>query len=157
MRLVLAEPDAAMRQRLGRAAGTLRLASNGGEVRVELSDAAAGALPFSDGEFDAVVSTLVLCSVADPPRALEEIHRVLKPGGRLVFIEHVAAQDGSSRLRWQRRLEPLWKRVMGNCHLTRDTEAAIRAAGFALGEVQRESLRKAMPIVRPSIRGVATR
>ena len=145
--LVLAEPDPSMRRRLAaRAAGR------------EVIDAGAERLPFEAGRFDAVVCTLVLCSVGDPAAALAEIHRVLAPGGRLVFVEHVAAgDDHPRRRRWQGRVEPIWKRLMGNCHLTRDTEALIRAAGFTVEEIERESLRKAMPLVRPSIRGVARR
>jgi ubiquinone/menaquinone biosynthesis C-methylase UbiE len=147
-RLVLAEPDPAMRARLARKVRRRATA---------IVDAAAEKLPFADGEFDAVVCTLVLCSTEDPGGALTEMRRVLRPSGRLAFIEHVAAAEGSNRLRWQRRIEPLWKRLMGNCHLTRRTNEAIAAAGFALDEVRQESLRKAFPLVRPSIRGIAVR
>jgi len=108
-----------------------------------------------DESFDAVVSTLVLCSVRDVHGALREIFRVLRPGGRLLFVEHVAAHPDSRRFAWQRRLEPLWKRVAGNCHLTRDTEGALRRAGFQLEGIERESMRKAMPFIRRCIRGVA--
>ena len=80
---------------------------------------------------------------------------MLKPGGRLVFLEHVAADGRPARLKWQQRIEPVWKRLMGNCHLTRRTEAAIAAAGFEIERIQRESIRKALPIVRPSIHGIA--
>jgi ubiquinone/menaquinone biosynthesis C-methylase UbiE len=146
-RLVLAEPDPAMRRRLAKRAGE----------RADVVDAPAENLPFADGSFNAVVCTLVLCSVRDPAAALAEIRRVLKPGGRLVFIEHVAAWDNPARLRWQRRIEPIWKRLMGNCHVTRKTEETIRAAGFEVRDVKRESLRKAIPISRPSVRGIALR
>jgi ubiquinone/menaquinone biosynthesis C-methylase UbiE len=150
-RLVLSEPDAHMRAKLEAKLGGARV------TNVEVSAASADALPFADGTFDAVVCTLVLCSVADPPAALAEMRRVLRPGGRLVFIEHVAADERSGRYRWQRWVEPVWKRLMGNCHVTRRTEESIRAAGFELREVRRESLRKAIPIARPSVRGVAVR
>src|SRR5204863_9626093 len=73
----------------------------------------------------------------------------------LLFLEHVAADGRPGRLKWQRRVEPVWKHLMGNCHLTRRTEAAIAAAGFEIERIQRESIRKALPIVRPSIRGIA--
>jgi ubiquinone/menaquinone biosynthesis C-methylase UbiE len=139
-KITLTEPDAHMRKRLPHAVA-----------------APAEELPFADASFDAVVSTLVLCSVNDPARALAEMRRVLRPGGKLVFIEHVAADDNSRRLKWQRRIEPLWKRLMGNCHMTRNTLQEIARAGFLLGDVKRESLRKAFPLVRPSIRGVAQR
>src|SRR2546425_101144 len=71
-------------------------------------------------------------------------------------VLEVGAGDGRrGRLKWQRRVEPVWKHLMGNCHLTRRTEAAIAAAGFEIERIQRESIRKALPIVRPSIRGIA--
>jgi hypothetical protein len=72
-------------------------------------------------------------------------------------MEHVAAEGRPRRLKWQQRIEPIWKRVSGNCHLTRRTEEAICNGGFALETISRESIRKASPIVRPSIRGVAVR
>jgi ubiquinone/menaquinone biosynthesis C-methylase UbiE len=146
-RLTLAEPDAAMRARLARrACGTPTIV-----------DASAEELPFPASSFDAVVCTLVLCSARDPHAALAEVHRVLKPAGRVAFIEHVAADASSRRFRWQRRIEPLWKRLMGNCHLTRQTEQTIRQAGFLLVDVRHESMRKAFPVVRPTIRGIAVR
>src|SRR5260370_26664800 len=91
----------------------------------ESSDAPASSLPFPAASFDAVVSTLVLCSVPDPESALGEIARVLRPGGRFIFLEHVAAEDRPERFKWQRRIEPLSRRVLGNCHLTRRTGGAI--------------------------------
>ena len=150
--LVAAEPDRHMRRRLRAKVGKLaeRLACS-----VEVSDASADRLPMADGTFDAVVSTLVLCTVPSPHQALAEYRRVIKPGGTLVFIEHVAAHDNPSRLRWQHRVEPLWKRVFGNCHLTRDTASTIEAAGFEFEHIERQSMRKASPLVRPTIRGVA--
>jgi ubiquinone/menaquinone biosynthesis C-methylase UbiE len=122
---------------------------------VEISDASLEALPAAKASLDAVVCSLVLCSVPDQQAALKEIQRVLKPGGKLVFLEHVAADGKPNRLKWQGPIEPIWKHVMGNCHLTRRTEAAITAAGFTVERIERESIRKALPIVRPSIRGVA--
>jgi ubiquinone/menaquinone biosynthesis C-methylase UbiE len=145
-RLVMAEPDPHMRAKL------LAKARPAG---VEVSDASLDKLSFQDRSFDAVVCSLVLCSVHDQKAALAEIARVLKPGGRLVFLEHVAADGKPDRLKWQGRIEPLWKHLMGNCHLTRRTEAAIAAAGLQIETIQRESIRKALPIVRPSIRGTA--
>jgi ubiquinone/menaquinone biosynthesis C-methylase UbiE len=116
-------------------------------------DGEAERLPFHDEEFDTVVSTLVLCSVKQPPRAVGELRRVLHPEGRLLFLEHVAAEDNPARYRWQRIVEPVWKLCAGNCHLTRHTESTLREAGFDL-EVTRESMRKAPAFVRPTIRGV---
>ena len=80
---------------------------------------------------------------------------MLRPGGRLVFLEHVAADDRPERLRRQRRLDHVWHHVAGGCRLTRRTEAAIEAAGFTLDEVTRESARKAPTFVRTMIRGHA--
>ena len=150
-RLVASEPDPHMRRRLVEKVRAMEM------HHVEVIDAGLEALPLADEQFDAVVCTLVLCSVPDPDVALAEIHRVLTPGGRLVFLEHVAARDRPARLRWQRRLEPLWKRVAGGCHLTRRTAEAIARAGFTIPDITRESMRKSMPIVRPTIRGIAVK
>lgn len=149
-RLVAAEPDAHMRRRLRTKLATASVAN------VEVSDASADRLPMDAGRFDAVVSTLVLCSVDDPERCLAEYRRVLKPGGTLVFIEHVVAEDNPGRQRWQRRVEPVWKRVFGNCHITRNTAASIERAGFTFERIDRQSMRKANPMVRPTIRGLAS-
>jgi len=146
-RIVMCEPDPHMRRKLEAKR----------PAHVEISDAAIENLPFEKESFDAVVSSLVLCSVRDPQAALAQLRRVLKPGGRLVFLEHVAADGKPNRLKWQRRIEPVWKHLMGNCHLTRRTEAAIEAAGFRIERIQRESMRKALPVCRPSIRGIARR
>jgi ubiquinone/menaquinone biosynthesis C-methylase UbiE len=148
-RLVLCEPDTHMRRKLQARCSALA------PGRAEVADCPAQALRWPDGSFDAVVSSLVLCSVPDQGAALTEIRRVLKPGGRFLFLEHVAADNNPPRLKWQKRVEPVWKHVMDNCHLTRRTETAIAAAGFRIERIQRESIRKAMPLVRPSIRGVA--
>lgn len=89
------------------------------------------ALPFTDHSFDTVVCTYTLCSVDDPARVLSEVRRVLKPGGRLLFLEHGRAPDAAVA-KWQGRIEPLWKPAMGNCHLTRPVTGAIAAAGFVI-------------------------
>ena len=149
-KLVLSEPDPHMRMKLQ----TRTLSVLGRDAT--LTGAGVDALPFEDESFDFVVSTLVLCSVPDPARALAEIHRVLRPGGGLVYLEHVASDD-PSRLAWQQRVEPLWKRIAGNCHLTRRTGEALRIAGFEIEQERRESMRKSLPLVRASIRGVARR
>jgi ubiquinone/menaquinone biosynthesis C-methylase UbiE len=98
---------------------------------VPLVRAAAEALPFRDGAFDTVVSGLAFCSVADPARALAEVRRVLRPGGRLRALEHVRSTV-AWRARWQDRLQPWWTRLTGGCHPNRDTERAVEGAGFTI-------------------------
>jgi ubiquinone/menaquinone biosynthesis C-methylase UbiE len=147
--IVLCEPDANMRRKLED-----RLLAVRPSVPVEIVGAAAERLPFADGSFDTVVSTLVLCSVQDPARTLHEVRRVLRPGGRLIFLEHVA-DDDPDREAWQRRIEPVWKRVAGNCHLRRRTCVSMREAGFRFERLERERMTKALPFVRSTIRGLA--
>jgi len=107
------------------------------DPRLDLTveDGTAEALPFEDKSFDSVVCTFTLCSVHTPPAALAEARRVLKPGGRLFYCEHGLAPDPGVA-RWQRRVEPIWKRIAGGCHLTRPISTAIAAAGFTLGPVE---------------------
>jgi SAM-dependent methyltransferase len=150
-RLVLLEPDPHMARRLRR-----QLARSPFAGRAEVIDADLDGAALAPESFDVVVATLVLCSVPDVPAALASMRRLLRPGGELRFLEHVAS-DEPSRLAWQRRIEPLWKRIAGGCHLCRRTEASIEAAGFRLDRVERASARKALPIVRPTVRGVARR
>ncbi|MFD8632813.1 class I SAM-dependent methyltransferase [Streptomyces sp. NPDC059533] len=90
-------------------------------------------LPFGDDTFDAALCTWTLCTVPDPGAALRELRRVLKPGGTLHFVEHGLAPQADPRVRdWQRRLEPLNKRLLGGCHLTRPTVGMLEAAGFTI-------------------------
>jgi ubiquinone/menaquinone biosynthesis C-methylase UbiE len=91
-------------------------------------------LPFDDGSFDAAVSTWTLCTIPDAGRALTEVRRVLRPGAPLRFVEHGLAPDESVQ-RWQRRLEPLQKRIAGGCHLTRPISDLLTGAGFDLVDV----------------------
>ena len=100
-----------------------------------VEDGTAEALPFEDKSFDSVVCTFTLCSVHTPPEALAAARRVLKPGGRLFYCEHGLAPDPGVA-KWQRRVEPIWKRIAGGCHLTRPISTAIAAAGFTLGPVE---------------------
>ena len=120
---------------------------------IQLVRASAENLPFEDGSFDFVVSTLVLCSVQDQPRALGELRRVLKPDGRLLFIEHVRSED--DRLgRWQDRLNWL-NRLVVNCDCNRRTLEGIRAAGFSIAALTQSELPKVPPFARPLIVGAA--
>jgi SAM-dependent methyltransferase len=98
-------------------------------LTVSVLDGTAEALPFEDAAFDCVVCTFTLCSVHTPSTALAEARRVLKPGGRFLFCEHGLAPDADVA-KWQRRIEPVWKRIAGGCHLTRPVASAISAAGF---------------------------
>ncbi len=94
-------------------------------------------IPFGDGAFDTAVCTYTLCSVDEQARVLSELRRILKPGGRLLFLEHGKAPDPGPQ-KWQRRIEPLWKRLMGNCHLSREIGGAIRGAGFEVEPIGQE-------------------
>jgi ubiquinone/menaquinone biosynthesis C-methylase UbiE len=100
-------------------------------LKVEVREGEAESLPFEDKSFDSVVCTFTLCSVCTPAAALAEARRVLKAGGRMFFCEHGLAPD-ESVVRWQRRLEPMWKAIAGGCHLTRPVRGAIEAGGFAV-------------------------
>ncbi|HNP14476.1 MAG TPA: methyltransferase domain-containing protein, partial [Mycobacterium sp.] len=107
------------------------------------------------GSFDTVVSTLVLCTVADMPASLREIARVLAPGGQLLFVEHVRA--GHDRLlRWQERLHEPWRRFACGCHCNRDTAVALRDNGFDIEQVQEHRWRRMPRIVQPLLAGAAS-
>jgi ubiquinone/menaquinone biosynthesis C-methylase UbiE len=148
--LVLTEPDPHMARRLRR-----RLQDEPpAPARVEVVEAPAERLPFEDGSFDSVVSTLVLCSVETPATATGEIARVLKPDGRLLYLEHVRADD-DGLARWQDRLERPWGWLGAGCHPNRDTVAQLQAAGFETESLVRDRMPKAPPIVRPVVRGRA--
>ncbi|TMM50473.1 class I SAM-dependent methyltransferase [Qipengyuania marisflavi] len=95
----------------------------------DLREASGEAIPFADGSFDTVLCTYTLCSVDDPAQVLSEMRRILKPGGRLLFLEHGRAPDAGVA-RWQERIEPAWKPIAGGCHLTRPIGASLRRTGF---------------------------
>jgi len=122
----------------------------------EVAGAGAGDLPFADGTFDVAVTTLVLCTVPDPASALGELLRVLRPGGRLLFAEHVRSSEARTA-RVQDVVKPVWQFVARGCHPNRDTLAAIEGAGFVVEELERTTMRKAPAIVREVIVGVARR
>ena len=124
-------------------------------IAVDLRLGAADALPADDASLDAVVSTLVLCSVPDQARALAEIRRALKPGGRFVFIEHVAAARGTRLRRTQDLVRPLWQMLGDGCRPNRETWQTIADAGFA--QVHLEHFDTRLPLANPHIAGYAVK
>ncbi len=144
------EPNVHFHERLRRAA-----VRHG--VEAEVRGGVAEGLPVADASADAVVSTLVLCSVDDLGAALAEVRRVLKPGGRFVFIEHVAAPDGSLLRRVQRIVKPAWGAVADGCRPDRETGQLIERAGFADVQIERFDAAMPLPVVRPHIAGTARR
>jgi ubiquinone/menaquinone biosynthesis C-methylase UbiE len=112
-------------------------------------------LPFDDDAFDTAVSTLVLCGVDDQPRAVRELHRVLRPGGRLLFFEHVRSDD-PARARLQDRMNWL-NRMLVMCDCNRPTLGTIEQAGFKVTSLEHTALPKAPKFVSPAIMGVATK
>ncbi|HSR94913.1 MAG TPA: class I SAM-dependent methyltransferase, partial [Solirubrobacterales bacterium] len=147
--LVLAEPDPHMNKQLRQ-----KLAQSS-RPSADLVEAPAEKLPFDDASFDTAVFTLVLCTVPDPVAALAEAARVLKPGGKLLFVEHVRADD-AGLARWQDRLEKPWRFLGDGCHCNRDTVATIEASPLTVERVERGRLPKAPPLVRPLVRGSAS-
>jgi ubiquinone/menaquinone biosynthesis C-methylase UbiE len=145
--LVLAEPDPHMLRQLRSKAGEGRPVEN-------IVEAPAEALPFPDSSFDSAVCTLVLCTVPDPAAALAEAARVLRPGGRLLFVEHVRSRH-PGLARWQDRLEKPWRFLGDGCHCNRDTVASIEASPLTVDRIERDRMPKAPPIVRPIARGSA--
>ena len=119
---------------------------------VTLVNAPAEALPFPDDSFDTVVTLAVLCSVDDQAGALAEIGRVLRPGGRFIFVEHVRSDDPALARRQDRYARP-WGWLTCGCHPNRDTLAAIEAAGFDVVQLEREQRPEIPRLVRPHIRG----
>lgn len=143
------EPDPGMRHQL-----EAKLAATSRAFDTPIVDAPGESLPFGDATFDTLVSTLVLCTVGDVDATLRELRRVARHDATLIFLEHVAAEDGSVRRFAQRAAEPLWKRVAGNCHLTRDTAHQI-GEHFEIEQLTAASMRKAFALVRPTVRGLA--
>jgi ubiquinone/menaquinone biosynthesis C-methylase UbiE len=144
--LVMVEPGQHMIKQLR--------AKVGNRAGLEVVQASAQELPFADDSFDTAVFTLVLCTVPDPAAALRETARVLKPGGKLLFIEHVRA-DETGLARWQNRVEKPWRFFADGCHCNRDTVATIEASPMRLDQVEHGTLPKAPPIIRPVVSGVA--
>ncbi len=107
---------------------------------VEHHQISAESLPFDRGSFDNVVCTLTLCSIPNVRAALEEVHRVLKPGGQLLFLEHGRHASGPVA-RWQDRLDPLWGKVFDGCHINRDIARLVDGAGLRLSPVEHPPFR----------------
>jgi ubiquinone/menaquinone biosynthesis C-methylase UbiE len=148
--LVMCEPAPQMARRLrkkaaARADRPLRISADAAEDIHEPRES-----------FDVAVSTLVLCTVKDQRRALSELHRVLRPGGRLIFLEHVRADD-PALARWQDRLNVLNRVIAQGCNCNRDTLTAIQASGFEVTALERGEMKMAPPFVRPHIAGTAVR
>jgi ubiquinone/menaquinone biosynthesis C-methylase UbiE len=147
--LVLTEPSEHMAKRL-----RAKVSASGREAQVIL--APAERLPFEDDRFDTVVGTLMLCTADEPRAVLDEVARVLRPGGQLLFLEHVRS-DKPGLARWQDRLEKPWGYFGAGCHPNRDTRATIEASGLQIDDIENGELPKAPPLVRPLISGRATR
>ena len=120
------EPAPGMIKRARKSAQSLPIAEN-----IEFIEAGAEAVPLEDNSVDTAVITFVLCTIPDWQGALNEVRRVLKPGGRVLFSEHGLAPDAPVA-KWQRRIEPVWKPLAGGCHLTRDIPQLFRDCGFVL-------------------------
>jgi SAM-dependent methyltransferase len=132
--LIAVEPEPNLREHA-------ECAARGAPVPVTVVDAVAEELPFAAAEFDAAVASLMLCSVADVPATLAEVHRVLRPDGELRFFEHVASPRRALRALQRGVDATLWPRLSGGCHLGRDTERLIEAAGFAIERCERFTFR----------------
>ena len=146
-RLVLTEPDKHKRRIMEKKISGKKL------DKVQISDGTAEQIRAEDESFDCVVSSLVCGGSSILETALEEIKRVLKPGGKFVFLEHAAAAEGTLTRRWQDRINPIW-RIMG-WSLNPETEKAIITAGFKMREITRENVRRTLPLLGSSIRGIA--
>jgi ubiquinone/menaquinone biosynthesis C-methylase UbiE len=148
LEIVAVEPDRAMLDRARRRAGELGMT-------VDFREIGAYPLPFPAESFDTAVFTLCLCTIPDPAAALAEARRVLRPGGKILFLEHVRAKNPGLAA-WQDRLERPWMLIGGGCHPNRDTRSAIEAAGFQIDWIaERDEQRIPIPIVRPGIMGAA--
>ena len=148
-KLTLTEPNPNMLKILS------KNAKQRNDITVEIHKATVEKLPFPDNSFDFVVCTFVMCSVISPQKSLSEILRVLKSGGKYIFIEHVANTENNRVYKWQKRIEPLWKFISGNCHMTRNTVKEIKASGFEILDLHTDHTRGLPPIINPFIRGIA--
>lgn len=130
------------------------VAQAGHRFPVSLQVGDARQLPFEDDSFDSVVACLVFCTIPEPEKAAEEMRRVLKPGGKLVFYEHVASARPGVRI-WQRRINPVWRKVACGCEITRDTRQLFESAGFRYQQIDDFEHPKVPPLMAPIISGIA--
>ncbi len=147
-RLYALEPSAAMRRRARKRVEATPIPLDWLELEAE-------DIPLGDASVDTVLVTFTLCTIADAARALDGMKRVLRPGGRLVFLEHGAAPDANVR-RWQDRINPYWGRLAGGCNLNREPAAMIEAAGFKLARLDQHYAPKTPKFAGYIYRGVAT-
>jgi ubiquinone/menaquinone biosynthesis C-methylase UbiE len=148
-RIAAVDPNPGMDRRARR-----RVAEGG--IEVDRRQAGAEGLPFGDGSFDVVVSTWTLCSIADVERALAEVYRVVRSGGRFVFLEHGRSDDPAVR-RWQRRLNPIQRVLSDGCRLDLDVEAVVRSQPFRDVAVERLVLERAPRTHGTLYRGFASK
>ncbi len=146
--IYLCEPDKQMRKQLSRKI----LKTN--NLCLQVTPWAAEKIDLPDESIDTVVSTLVLCSVKCLSTSLKEAYRLLRPGGTLIFMEHIASDHPKTRL-WQQRLEPLWGLCAGECRLTRDTVIAIEESGFQIEQLTEDKMCGAPEFVNRTVRGLA--
>ncbi|MES2766652.1 MAG: class I SAM-dependent methyltransferase [Bacteroidota bacterium] len=121
----------------------------------KILNASAEYIPLEDNTADVVISTLVLCSVPNVNATLKEIHRILKTGGRLIFVEHIAAHEDTFLLKMQKFVKPVWRKLIDNCHPDRRTDIALKSAGFK--SVNFEEFTVPIPVVSPHIAGIAVK
>ena len=136
--IVGVDPSAAMQKLAQQRAAQI-------SIPVEMIALELGQIQAADASFDSIVCTFTLCTIPDAMAALQEMRRVLKPGGKLLFSEHGLAPD-LPVVRWQHRLTPLWKPFSGGCHLNRDIPALIRAGGFNIGQLDSSYLKGPRPM-----------
>ncbi|MFC9514859.1 class I SAM-dependent methyltransferase [Nocardiaceae bacterium NPDC056970] len=147
-RLIAVEPNPAMHDRLRARAARAR-------IDLELHSVGAGRLDLPDASVDAVISSLVLCTVPDPAAVLAEVHRVLRPGGLYAFLEHVAAPEGTPLRRLQRAARRPWGWTFEGCSCERDLQSVVEAAGFAETAIDAYRLRSPFLPVNSQIAGIA--
>ncbi|MFG1927430.1 class I SAM-dependent methyltransferase [Cryptosporangium sp. NPDC048952] len=153
--LTVSEPNGAMRAVLQRRVDAAE-GGPGSRAPLRISAAAAESLPFDDDTFDVVVSTLVLCTVADPVAAVDEVKRVLRPGGRFLVLEHVRGPSGSRLERWQHRLAGPWEKFAAGCRCDRATADVLGDAGFEVRSLREDSWSGMPSFVAPLVIGSLT-